>query len=135
MRAQTSGETASNARESAPVRAPIVREVTIPAVTVTSFLLGEYMPAERESDPVFTIADSILWLSQEADRNSVVRKLQIVKVRGQGNMPGLHTFKITHDGLRDTIHLENMGVRRVFQGRSGAVRDQEVAGSNPVSPT
>lgn len=67
---------------------------------VTSFLLGEYMPAERESDPVFTIADSILWLSQEADRNSVVRKLQIVKVRGQGNMPGLHTFKITHDGLR-----------------------------------
>ncbi|HYR06514.1 MAG TPA: ATPase domain-containing protein [Longimicrobium sp.] len=67
---------------------------------VTSFLLGEYMPAERESDPVFTIADSILWLSQEADRNSVVRKLQIVKVRGQGNMPGLHTFKITDDGLR-----------------------------------
>ncbi|HLM66805.1 MAG TPA: ATPase domain-containing protein [Longimicrobium sp.] len=67
---------------------------------VTSFLLGEYMPSERESDPVFTIADSILWLSQEADRNSVVRKLQIVKVRGQGNMPGLHTFKITNDGLR-----------------------------------
>ncbi len=67
---------------------------------VTSFLVGEYMPVERESDPVFTIADAILWLSQEADRNSVVRKLQIVKVRGQGNMPGLHTFKITGDGLR-----------------------------------
>jgi circadian clock protein KaiC len=67
---------------------------------VTSFLVGEYMPSERESDPVFTIADGILWLSQEADRNSVVRKLQVVKVRGQGNMPGLHTFKITGDGLR-----------------------------------
>jgi circadian clock protein KaiC len=67
---------------------------------VTSFLVGEYMPVERESDPVFTIADCILWLSQEADRNSVVRKLQVVKVRGQGNMPGLHTFKITGDGLR-----------------------------------
>ena len=67
---------------------------------VTSFLVGEYMPPERESDPVFTIADCILWLSQEAERNSVVRKLQVVKVRGQGNMPGLHTFKITHDGLR-----------------------------------
>jgi circadian clock protein KaiC len=67
---------------------------------VTSFLVGEYMPSERESDPVFTIADCILWLSQEADRNSVVRKLQVVKVRGQGNMPGLHTFKITGDGLR-----------------------------------
>lgn len=67
---------------------------------VTSFLVGEYMPQERESDPVFTIADCILWLSQEADRNSVVRKLQVVKVRGQGNMPGLHTFKITEEGLR-----------------------------------
>ena len=67
---------------------------------VTSFLVGEYMPSERESDPVFTIADCILWLSQEADRNSVVRKLQVVKVRGQGNMPGLHTFKISGDGLR-----------------------------------
>lgn len=67
---------------------------------VTSFLVGEYMPVERESDPVFTIADCILWLSQEADRNSVVRKLQVVKARGQGNMPGLHTFKITGEGLR-----------------------------------
>lgn len=66
---------------------------------VTSFLVGEYLPAERQSDAVFTIADTILWLSQAADRNSVVRKLQVVKIRGQGPMPGLHTFKITHDGL------------------------------------
>jgi circadian clock protein KaiC len=66
----------------------------------TSFLVGEYLPAERESDPVFTIADAILWLSQPADRNSVVRKIQIVKARGLAHMPGLHTFKITADGLR-----------------------------------
>jgi len=66
----------------------------------TSFLVGEYMPVERESDPVFTIADAILWLSQPADRNSVVRKLQVVKARGLAHMPGLHTFKITADGLR-----------------------------------
>lgn len=67
---------------------------------VTSFLVGEYRVRERESDPVFTIADGILWLSQAADRNSVVRKIQAVKVRGQAHMPGLHTFKITGDGLR-----------------------------------
>ncbi|HYJ79812.1 MAG TPA: ATPase domain-containing protein [Longimicrobiaceae bacterium] len=67
---------------------------------VTSFLVGEYMPAEQESDPVFTIADAILWFSQATDRNSVVRKIQVVKVRGQAQMPGLHTFKITGDGLR-----------------------------------
>ena len=46
---------------------------------------------------VFTIADSILWLSQAPDNNSIVRKLQVVKVRGQAQMPGLHTFRITGD--------------------------------------
>lgn len=67
---------------------------------VTSFLVGEYGREERESSAVFTIADGIIWLSQELDRNSVVRKLHIVKVRGRATMPGLHTFRITDDGLR-----------------------------------
>jgi circadian clock protein KaiC len=65
---------------------------------VTSFLLGEY--SEHESrHPVFTIADSILWLSEDVDRNSAVRKFRAVKVRGRSPMPGLHTFRITADGL------------------------------------
>ena len=29
-----------------------------------------------------------------------MRKLQIVKLRGQASVPGLHTFRITHDGLQ-----------------------------------
>jgi circadian clock protein KaiC len=68
--------------------------------SVTSFLVGEYMPEDRQSNPVFTIADGILWLSQALDRNSVVRKLQVVKGRGQAHMPGLHNFRITSDGIR-----------------------------------
>ncbi|MDQ3555704.1 MAG: AAA family ATPase, partial [Gemmatimonadota bacterium] len=47
-----------------------------------------------------TIADSILWLSQALDSNSIVRKMQVVKVRGQAQMPGLHTFRITDGGLQ-----------------------------------
>ncbi|HXU23404.1 MAG TPA: ATPase domain-containing protein, partial [Tepidiformaceae bacterium] len=47
---------------------------------VTSFLVGEYSDAEAEDNPVFTIADGIVWLTQTADRNSVVRKLQVVKM-------------------------------------------------------
>jgi circadian clock protein KaiC len=65
---------------------------------VTSLLLGEYV--EEESNPVFTVADGVLWLSQATDRNSVVRKLQVVKARGRAPMPGLHTFRITDDGLQ-----------------------------------
>jgi circadian clock protein KaiC len=68
--------------------------------SVTSFLVGEYVPEDRETNPVFTIADGILWLSQALDRNSVVRKLQVVKGRGQAHMPGLHNFRITSDGIR-----------------------------------
>ena len=66
---------------------------------VTSFLLGEYTE-EEQRNPVFTVADGILWLSQATDRNSVVRKLQVVKTRGRAPMPGLHTFRITDDGLQ-----------------------------------
>jgi circadian clock protein KaiC len=66
---------------------------------ITSFLLGEYAEAEQRN-PVFTVADGIIWLSQATDRNSVVRKLQVVKTRGRAPMPGLHTFRITDDGLQ-----------------------------------
>ena len=54
----------------------------------TTFLIGEYVEAEIRDNPVFTVADGLLWLSQKAERNSVVRKLQVVKLRGQGSVPG-----------------------------------------------
>ena len=65
---------------------------------VTSFLLGEYSDSE-ERHPVFTVADSILWLSEDVDRNSAVRKLRAVKVRGRSPIPGLHTFRISSAGI------------------------------------
>ncbi len=67
---------------------------------VTTFLIGEYAEAEVQNNPVFTVADGLLWLSQSVERNSVVRKLQVVKMRGQESMPGLHTFRITGQGLQ-----------------------------------
>ncbi|WP_434782940.1 RAD55 family ATPase [Ferrovum myxofaciens] len=66
----------------------------------TSFLLGEYLTQEAESSPVFTVADGILWLSQNTYRNSMVRKMQVVKMRGQAQAPGLHTFRISHEGVQ-----------------------------------
>lgn len=66
----------------------------------TTFLIGEYVEAEIRENPVFTVADGLIWVSQVAERNSVVRKLQIIKLRGQASVPGLHTFRITQDGLQ-----------------------------------
>ena len=66
----------------------------------TSFLVGEYTADEMRDNPLFTVADGPLWLSQVAERNSVVRKLQIYKLRGVASVPGLHTIRIGDDGLQ-----------------------------------
>ena len=66
----------------------------------TTFLIGEYVEAEIRDNPVFTVADGLLWLSQQIERNSIVRKLQVVKLRGQDSVPGMHTVRITEAGLQ-----------------------------------
>jgi circadian clock protein KaiC len=66
----------------------------------TTFLVGEYSETETRDNPIFTVADGIIWLTQNVERNSVVRKLQVLKERGQAPMPGLHTFRITDDGIQ-----------------------------------
>ena len=66
----------------------------------TSFLVGEYVESELRDNPVFTVADGLFWLYQSIERNSIVRKMQIMKMRGQDTVPGLHTFRITEAGLQ-----------------------------------
>jgi circadian clock protein KaiC len=66
----------------------------------TTFLIGEYTEGELRDNPVFTVADGLFWLSQSVERNAVIRKLQVIKLRGQASMPGLHTFRITSEGLQ-----------------------------------
>ncbi len=66
----------------------------------TTFLVGEYHPSESEASPVFTVADGLLSLYQSVERNSMVRKIKVEKMRGQAPIPGLHTFRITKDGVQ-----------------------------------
>ncbi len=66
----------------------------------TTFLIGEYPKINAEEHPVATIADGILWLTQDQDRNSIVRKMQVTKMRGRAHLPGMHTFRINDDGLQ-----------------------------------
>ncbi|MDQ3427382.1 MAG: AAA family ATPase [Gemmatimonadota bacterium] len=92
---------------------------------ITSFLIGEYEEQDIRN-PVFTVADGILWLSQAVDRNSVVRKLQVVKARGIEPMPGLHTMRLSARGVqifpriperRQEVH--RTGGQRLSTGISG----------------
>jgi len=66
----------------------------------TTFLIGEYLQPDAEAGPVFTVADGILWLSQLVRGDSMVRKMQVVKMRGVSQKLGAHTFRIDDKGVQ-----------------------------------
>lgn len=87
----------------------------------TTFLLGEYF-TESDPNPVFTVADGLIWLRQSVQRNSMVRKMEIMKMRGQPTLPGLHTFRINNAGLE------------VFAPASTSVDESASAAAKAVGP-
>lgn len=65
----------------------------------TTFLIGEYF-SETDANPIFTVADGLIWLRQSVQRNSMVRQIEIMKMRGQPTLPGVHTFRINSTGFK-----------------------------------
>lgn len=65
----------------------------------TTFLIGENFTESLDTNPVLTVADGLIWLHQSVQRNSMVRKMEITKMRGQAAVPGLHTFRISAAGI------------------------------------
>ncbi len=86
----------------------------------TTFLIGDFPDDELHGNPAFTVADGIFKLTQSVARNSSVRKLEVVKSRGQAPMPGLHTFRITAAGLQTFPRIADP--RDVTRARIGADR-------------
>jgi len=93
----------------------------------TTFLIGEYLMPEAESSPVFTVADGILWMAQHLHRDAMVRKLQVVKMRGQAQRPGQHTFRITDDGVEIFPRI----LKPAVVGDLGIVGDQRMSTGVP----
>jgi circadian clock protein KaiC len=73
--------------------------VILTSSQATTFVIGEYTEQEVTTTPLFAVADGILWLSQVVERNSVIRKLQVIKLRGQSPMGGLQSLRISRDGV------------------------------------
>jgi len=105
----------------------------------TTFLLGEYFN-DADPNPVFTVADGLIWLHQSVQRNSMVRKIEITKMRGQRTVPGLHTFRIGDGGIRifappqlskrGEPRAGEPGVPRVSMGVAGV--DEMLGGGLPA---
>ena len=87
----------------------------------TTFLIGEYQSG-GEPHPVFTVADGLISLDQNFHRNSMVRQMQVLKMRGQATRPGMQTFRISSAGIEvfptalvrddNSATLEPVGSRR-----------------------
>lgn len=97
----------------------------------TTFLIGEYLVPESESSAVFTVADGILWLSQSLHRNSMLRKVQVVKMRGQAQVPGLHTFRISEEGIRIFPRAIIKPGKNIGSTAAAATAEQRVAMGTP----
>lgn len=91
----------------------------------TTFLVGEYS-AEGEPHPVLTVADGLLALDQDVQRNSMVRKIQVPKMRGQATSPGFHPFRITTEGIK-------VFPAALLRGDSGVAGELPQPGTSPRS--
>jgi circadian clock protein KaiC len=79
----------------------------------TTFLIGEYF-TDDDPNPIFTVADGLIWLRQSVQRNSMVRKMEIMKMRGQPTLAG-------------PAHLPHRraGVQRVCAAAAGRPADAQ----------
>jgi circadian clock protein KaiC len=72
--------------------------VNLSSWQATTFLVGEHA-TDSDTHPVFTLADGLLSLEQSVFRNSMVRQMQVLKMRGISSRPGRQTFRISRTGI------------------------------------
>jgi circadian clock protein KaiC len=64
----------------------------------TTFLIGEYHVEDRRQPGVHRVLRADLAAPERA-AHSMVRKMEVMKMRGQATLPGLHTFRVNAAGL------------------------------------
>ena len=73
--------------------------VQLMAWEATAMLLGEYAPADLQANPMFSVVDGLLLLSNREQSGEQQRVLQIVKMRGTPHSRDEHTFTISANGI------------------------------------
>jgi len=88
--------------------------VNLMAWETTTFLLGEYGPRDIATNPLFSIVDGLMIVTQREQSGEQQRFIQIPKMRGTEHSRDEHTFVITSHGIevfapRVTIPREDRG--------------------------
>ena len=73
--------------------------VSLMAWETTALLLGEYGPADVDSNPFFSIVDGVVVLSQREALGEHQRFCRVIKMRGTAHSREEHAFVITHRGV------------------------------------
>jgi circadian clock protein KaiC len=88
--------------------------VSLMAWEATTFLLGEYGPQDVSTNPLFSIIDGLVMVTQREQSGEQQRFIQIVKMRGTEHSRDEHAFVIRSNGVevfapRVTIQREDRG--------------------------
>jgi circadian clock protein KaiC len=88
--------------------------VSLMAWEATTLLLGEYGPNDINTNPLFSIVDGLLLVTQREQSGEQQRFIQIMKLRGTEHSRDEHSFVITSNGVevfapRVTIQREDRG--------------------------
>jgi circadian clock protein KaiC len=80
----------------------------------TTFLLGEYGEGDIQSNPLFSIIDGLIMVTQRLEGGEQQRFLRVVKMRGTDHSRDAHPFVINDTGVevfapRVTIQREDRG--------------------------
>ena len=88
--------------------------VNLMAWQTTTFLIGEYSAVDLATNPLSSIVDAIMLVTQRADSGEQQRFIQVSKMRGTNHSRDEHSFLITDDGAevfapKVTLQREDRG--------------------------
>jgi circadian clock protein KaiC len=69
------------------------------ALPVTSFWVGEYVDTETSDSPELAVADAIVSLGTERERDRERRVMSVIKLRGSGSRSGMHAYRLSSAGV------------------------------------
>jgi circadian clock protein KaiC len=92
--------------------------VNLMAWETTTFLLGEYGPEDIATNPLFSIVDGLVFMSQRQQSGEQQRFIQILKMRGTNHSRDEHPFVIGSAGIE--VFPSRMSIRREPQAEPGS---------------
>jgi len=110
--------------------------VSLMAWEATALFLGEYRPEDLATNPLFSIVDGLVTLSQRESSGEQQRFIQVIKMRGTEHSRDEHAFVIRSSGIevyapRVTIQRKPLEEQKseVSRCRTGISRLDELLGS------